>query len=99
VRFTADFFGVRRIPPFVPPRLFYPIVRPLLYLLLWGRWRGVLVQSRVLLPYLTCRLEFDNRNTVAALEGSGLTLPDVEKYLETVYRYALETGWARNRGS
>jgi nucleoside-diphosphate-sugar epimerase len=95
VRLTAEFFGVRRIPPYVPMRLFYTIVRPILYVVLWGRWREVLTKSKVIVPYLMCKLEFDKRNTAAALEGSGIMLPDVENYLKTVYGYVKESGWGR----
>lgn len=93
VRLAAEFFDVRRIPPYVSPRVFAVFVRPLLHLLLWGRWRRVLKTGRILVPYLTLQLEFDRRNTDAALEGSGVTFPPPEAYLATLFRHIEETGW------
>ena len=102
VQIAADLFRVRRIPPFVRPRLFYAVVRPIFYLVLWGALRETLLTSRVIVPYLASSLRFDTSNTRAALEGSGLELPDPESYFRTLLQYLLDTdfgGRLRRRAS
>lgn len=94
VELAADYFDVRWIPPFISPAFFYAI-QPILYLVLFGRARRILRTGPAFIPYLTRRLSFDNRNTVAALEGSGLKCPDVESYLATLLRFAKETDFGR----
>lgn len=47
------------------------------------------------LPHIAIRQSFDNTNTLAALNGSGLTLPNVRDYYSKVVLYCLDTGWGR----
>jgi thioester reductase-like protein len=95
VQLAAEFFRVRRVPPYVSPRLFWALVYPLLFVALTGRHRNVLTTGRLYIPYLTRRLVFDNRNTLAVLEGTGLRAPDVEAYLLRLFHYVRETDWGR----
>ena len=99
VDLAAEFFEVRRIPPFVSPRRFYAFIRPILFVTLIGPARRVLTTGDLYIPYLSKKLVFDNQNTMAALEGSGLKVPDVESYLKTVYHYAKETDFGKRQSS
>jgi thioester reductase-like protein len=95
VELAAEFFGVRRIPPFVSPKRFHAVIRPVLWLTLVGPARRVLTTSKVYIPYLSRKLRFDNRHALRALEGSGLASPDMETYLKTVFHYAKESDFGR----
>lgn len=91
VRLTAEIFELRRVPPYVSPRRLYPLLRPLLGLVLVGRLRNVTRVGDVYVPYLSKRLVFDNRNTRAALQGTAVRMPDLNAYLKTILGYAKET--------
>ena len=95
VELAAEFFAVRRIPPFVSPKRFYALIRPVLYVTLVGPARRVLHTSKVYIPYLSRKLRFDNRNALRALAGSGIVPPDMETYLKTVFRYAKDSDFGR----
>jgi long-chain acyl-CoA synthetase len=95
VELAADFFAVRRIPPFVSPKRFYALIRPLLYVTLVGPARRVLHTSQVYIPYLSRKLRFDDGNARSALEGSGLVPSDMETYMKTIFRYAKESDFGR----
>jgi hypothetical protein len=95
VDLATEIFAVRRVPPFVSPRRFYALIRPLLFVTLVGPARRVMKTGDIYIPYLSKKLVFDNRNTAEALRGSGLRVPDVEAYLKTVYQYARETDFGR----
>lgn len=84
-------FDVARRPPYVPPRLFFPVVKPLLWLTLFGRPRRVIRVGSVYIPYLSRRLVFDNRNTAEALAPTPIRVPEVETYVKTVLDYARRT--------
>lgn len=84
-------FDVPRRPPYVPPRLFFPVVKPLLWLTLFGRPRRVIRVGSVYIPYLSRRLVFDNRNTAEALAPTPIRVPEVETYVKTVLDYARRT--------
>ncbi len=95
VRLAAEIFEIRRVPPFVSPQRVYPLLRPLLALVLFGRARRVMRVGDVYVPYLSKRLVFDNRATRAALEGSTLRMPDMNAYLKTIFSYAKATDFGR----
>ncbi|MBE0642895.1 MAG: SDR family oxidoreductase [Bacteroidetes bacterium] len=46
-------------------------------------------------PYMTCRRDFDDTNTRAALAGSGITVPAFRNYLDVIIGFCLETGWGK----
>jgi len=95
VRLAAEIFEIRRVPPYVSPRRLYPLLRPLLALVLVGRFRNVLEVGEVYIPYLCKRLVFDNRGTRAALQGSTIRMPDMNAYLKTIFSYARATDFGR----
>ena len=95
VDIAAEHFDIRRIPPYVSPRRFYAIIRPVLYVTLVGPLRYVMKTGDVYIPYLSKKLVFDNRNTAHALRDSDLRLPDVEAYLKTIFAYARETDFGK----
>jgi nucleoside-diphosphate-sugar epimerase len=99
VELAAEYFEVRRIPPFVSAERFYALVRPILYLTLVGPMRRVLTTGKVYIPYLSRKLRFDNRHALHALQGSGLKPPDLEAYMKTIFRYAKETDFGRRPGA
>jgi long-chain acyl-CoA synthetase len=95
VRLTAEIFELRRVPPYVSPHRLYRLLRPLLGLVLVGRFRNVIQVGDVYVPYLSKRLVFDNRTTRAALQGSAVRMPDMNAYLKTILSYAKETDFGR----
>jgi thioester reductase-like protein len=95
VNLAADFFELRRVPPYVSPRRVYPLLRPLLWLVLVGPARRVLRVGDVYIPYLHKRLVFDNNATLEALRGSTLRMPDMGAYLKTILAYAKATDFGR----
>jgi nucleoside-diphosphate-sugar epimerase len=95
VELAAEFFEVRRVPPFVSPRRFYAVMRPLLWLTLVGPARRVLQVSDVYIPYLSRKLVFDNTNAAEALRGASIAVPDAEAYLKTVFHFARQTDFGR----
>ena len=95
VEMAAEMFELKKIPPYVSPRFFSAILKPFLYLTLRGRFREVLLTSKVFIPYLSRKLVFDNTNTVKALDDTGLALPDPEGYLRTVFQYVKDTDFGR----
>lgn len=96
VKVSAEMFGLRRVPPYVSPRRFYMLLRPFLLLVRIGPARRVVIVGDVYIPYLSKKLVFDNRATVAALRSSKIRLPDVEAYLKTILRYAKDTDFGRH---
>lgn len=46
-------------------------------------------------PYLTQARDFDDSNTRAALEGSGITVPAFRSYVDVIIRYCLESCWGK----
>jgi len=94
---TSEIFGLKRLPPLVSPEFFWKAVRPILYVVLWGRMRHVMLTSgTVYLTYLGRQMRFDCTEATAALEGSGIALPDIEEYVETVLRFAKVTDFGRH---
>jgi nucleoside-diphosphate-sugar epimerase len=95
VKLAAELFEMRRVPPYVSPRRLYPLLRPLLSLVLVGRARRVLRVGDVYIPYLSKRLVFDNAAAQSALQGSAIRMPDMNAYLKTIFSYAKATDFGR----
>ncbi len=93
-RIAARAFGVWR-PPYVSPRSLYPLLRPLLKLVLWGEMRRVITTGDQYLPYLAHHARFDDANTRAALQGSGLDAPPPAAFFHRLIRYCIDTDWGR----
>jgi nucleoside-diphosphate-sugar epimerase len=95
VQLAAEVFEMRRTPPYVSPRRFYSLLRPLLALVLIGRFRRVMEVGDVYVPYLSKKLVFDNQATRAALRDSSIRMPDMNAYLKTIFMYAKATDFGR----
>ncbi len=95
VKLTAEIFELRRVPPYVSPRRLYPLLRPLLALVLVGPLRRVIRVGDVYIPYLSKRLFFDTEATRTALAGSMIRMPDTNAYLKTILSYAKATDFGR----
>jgi long-chain acyl-CoA synthetase len=93
-RRAAEYFKVRE-PRFVDPRLFFALVRPLLFTILWGRKRRVLVDGRAYRDYFTMRMQFDTTNAERLLGPAGLEPPPVMDYLDRLLNYCLASEWGR----
>ena len=83
-------------PRFVDPRLFFAVVRPLLFLSLWGRKRRVLRDGRAYRDYFTMRMQFDTRNAERLLQPAGISPPPVLDYLDRLFHYCVASDWGRN---
>ncbi len=91
---AARFFGVKPAI-FVEPSFFVRYARPLVDRFTFGRIKRVLTTGRVYTPYLSLELAFDTTETTRGLEGTGITVPRVETYFETLFRYCRETDWGK----
>ena len=91
---AAEFFKVRR-PLFVNPELFVRYGRPLVDRLAWGKLKHVLTTGRVYTPYMSLDMTFDTSEARAALAGSGIEVPAVERYFTRLFEYALATDWGK----
>lgn len=97
VELSREIFEIKRLPPMVSPETFWKLVRPVLHLVLYGNMRRVMLSTgTVYLPYLGRQMRFDTSRTSAALEGSGIAMPDSEKYVETILRFAKATDFGRH---
>jgi nucleoside-diphosphate-sugar epimerase len=82
-------------PRFVDPNFFFAVVRPLLFLSLWGRKRRVLRDGRAYRDYFTMRMQFDTGNAERLLEPAGVTPPPVLDYLDRLFHYCVASDWGR----
>ncbi len=82
-------------PRFVDPRFFYAVVRPLLFLSLWGRKRRVLRDGGAYRDYFTMRMQFDTGNAERLLQPAGITPPPVLDYLDRLFHYCVASEWGR----
>lgn len=93
---AAEFFHVYK-PLFVPIATFEKYVRPVLNFVMRGKRRQALETGRVYVPYLNYGASFDTRNARQDLRESGLAVPDVRDYFETLMRYCVESDWGKRR--
>jgi len=91
--------GVRsfrvRPPLLVPPSLFFYTLRPMLYLVTWGKRRKMLRKGRVYVPYFAFRAAFDTSQVRAVLEQKGLRPPLVQDYFQKLIDYAIASDWGK----
>ena len=80
---------------FVDPRFFFAVVRPLLFLSLWGRKRRVLRDGRAYRDYFTMRMQFDTSNAEHLLQPAGMSPPPVLDYLDRLFHYCVASDWGR----
>ena len=91
---ASRFFGVRR-PLFVDPTLFIKYVRPLIDRFTWGKFKHRMTTARIYTPYLHLDVRYDTSQAKAALAGTGIEVPPVGEYFETLFRYAIDTDWGK----
>ena len=90
---AAQVFHVRR-PILVNPKIFMPIIRPVLYTVTWGKNREQLSKGKVYLPYLAYRATFDVSQTRAGLAAHGVKPPPpVGQYIDKLIDYAKSVNW------
>ena len=82
-------------PRYVDPQLFFAAVRPLLYMVLWGKKRRVLRDGRAYRDYFTMRLQFDTSNAERLLTPAGIAPPPVMDYLDRLFHYCVASDWGR----
>jgi thioester reductase-like protein len=82
-------------PRYVDPRLFFAILRPLLFATLWGRKRRVLRNGRAYRDYFTMRMQFDTSNAERLLQPAGVSPPHVLDYLDRLFHYCVASDWGR----
>jgi thioester reductase-like protein len=93
-RRAADYFDGPE-PRYVDPKLFFAVVRPLLFATLWGRKRRVLRDGRAYRDYFTMRMQFDTANAERLLEPAGISPPPVVDYLDRLFHYCVSSDWGR----
>ena len=91
---AAEFFNGPQ-PRYVDPNFFFAAIRPLLYLVLWGRKRRVLVSGRAYRDYFSMRMQFDTTNADRLLGSAGVTPPPVLDYLDRLFNYCVASDWGR----
>jgi long-chain acyl-CoA synthetase len=82
-------------PRYVDPRWFFAVVRPLLFLSLWGRKRRILRDGRAYRDYFTMRMQFDTANADRLLASAGVCPPPVLDYLDRLFHYCVASDWGR----
>jgi hypothetical protein len=86
-------------PRFVDPRFFFAVVRPRLFVSLWGRKRRVLRDGRAYRDYFTMRMQFDTSNAERLLQPAGVSPPPVLDYLDRLFHYCVASDWGRKPDS
>ena len=82
-------------PRFVDPKFFFALVRPILFMALWGNKRRVLRDGRAYRDYFTMRMQFDTTNAERLLDPAGLRPPHVLDYLDRLFNYCVASEWGR----
>ena len=82
-------------PRYVDPKLFFAVLRPLLFASLWGRKRRVLRDGRAYRDYFTMRMQFDTSNAERLLTPAGICPPPVLDYLDRLFQYCVASDWGR----
>jgi len=93
-RRAMDYFHASE-PRFVEPRLFFAVVRPILFMILWGRKRRVLSDGRAYRDYFTMKMQFDTTNAERLLGPLGVQPPQVLDYLDCLFNYCVASEWGR----
>jgi long-chain acyl-CoA synthetase len=93
-RRAAEYFKGRQ-PRYVDPRIFFAVIRPLLFLTLWGRKRRVLVDGRAYRDYFSMRMQFDTTIAERFLGPAGICPPPVIDYLDRLFNYCVASEWGR----
>ena len=93
-RRAMEFFSAPE-PRYVDPKLFFAVLRPLLFVSLWGRKRRVLRDGRAYRDYFTMRMQFDISNAERLLQPAGVSPPPVLDYLDRLFDYCLASDWGR----
>jgi thioester reductase-like protein len=88
-----------RPPLLVPPSLFFYTMRPLLYLVTWGKRREMLRKGRVYVPYFAFRGAFETAQARPVLEQRGLRPPPVQDYFQKLIDYAIASDWGKRAPS
>ena len=91
---AAEYFH-SAAPRYVDPKFFFALVRPLLFMSLWGKKRRVLVDGRAYRDYFTMRMQFDTTNAERLLEPAGVRPPQVLDYLDRLFHYCVASEWGR----
>jgi thioester reductase-like protein len=92
---AREYFGGRE-PRYVDPAFFFSVVRPILYMGLWGRKRRVLTSGRAYRDYFSMRMQFDTTNAEQFLSPAGIRTPHVLDYLDRLFNYCVASDWGRN---
>jgi thioester reductase-like protein len=91
---AAEYFNAPEAR-YVDPKLFFALVRPLLFMALWGRKRRVLRDGRAYRDYFTMRMQFDTTNADRLLGPVGVYPPPVLDYLDRLFHYCVASDWGR----
>jgi long-chain acyl-CoA synthetase len=87
-------FGVR--PPLLIRPVWYRVaIRPLLYLVTWGKYRDILKKGKVYMPYFSFSAAFDTAQVRAVLEPLGMRPPLVRDYFQRLINYAIASDWGK----
>ena len=91
---SAAAFGRRRIVA-LRPRVYRPLVHPLLVRRASESRRRVLRRAEVYFPYFDVRARFDTSAATEALAPVGIQVPPLEDYFESLVRFAEAADWGR----
>src|ERR1039457_5865894 len=91
---AAEYFH-SAAPRYVDPKFFFAMVRPILFMLLWGKKRRVLVDGRAYRDYFSMRMQFDTANAERLLQPAGVCPPPVLDYLDRLFHYCIASDWGR----
>jgi thioester reductase-like protein len=91
---SARRFG-RRMPRFVPPRIYRHAIQPLLLRRSDARRSKALKRTAIYLPYFSLRLRFDDRRARALLDPLGIRATPIAEHFDEIVDFALAAGWGR----
>ena len=91
---AAEYFNAPEAR-YVDPKFFFALVRPLLFMTLWGKKRRVLRDGRAYRDYFTMRMQFDTTNADRLLGAAGIYPPLVLDYLDRLFHYCVASEWGR----
>jgi thioester reductase-like protein len=91
---SAAAFGRRRAMT-LRPRVYRPLVHPLLVRRASKSRRRVLKRAEVYFPYFDVRARFDTSAATEALAPVGIQVPPLEDYFQSLVRFAEAADWGR----